>query len=140
MQNQPVKASPCPVTSFRLSAGNPAQDRELVARCGCLDLRLTYYVNWPIMVVFLTCTTLLLRSCSATVPRCSQGVKCIVHYQIPAAVDVYVHRCGRTARASAEGISVAMVAAKEMPRFSALLKVSAGATMHLCNRGAESLC
>ena len=56
-----------------------------------------------------------------------------MHYQIPAAVDVYVHRCGRTARASAEGISVAMVAAKEMPRFSALLKVRKKAAMDYCS-------
>lgn len=52
-----------------------------------------------------------------------QGVTCVVHYQIPAAVDVYVHRCGRTARAAAEGISVALVTPKESARFSALLKV-----------------
>lgn len=48
---------------------------------------------------------------------------CVVHYQVPAALDVYVHRCGRTARAEAEGISVALVTPKEAPRFAALLKV-----------------
>jgi len=48
----------------------------------------------------------------------------VVHYQIPAAADVYVHRCGRTARAAAEGISVALVAPKESVRFDALMRVS----------------
>ena len=47
----------------------------------------------------------------------------MVHYQLPAAPDVYVHRCGRTGRAAAEGISVALVASKEAARFTALWKV-----------------
>lgn len=36
----------------------------------------------------------------------------MVHYQLPASVDVYVHRSGRTARAEAEGISIALVTPK----------------------------
>lgn len=49
----------------------------------------------------------------------------MVHYQLPAAADVYVHRCGRTGRAAAEGISVALVVSKEVARFTALWKVNA---------------
>lgn len=47
----------------------------------------------------------------------------MIHYQIPAAVDIYIHRCGRTARAQNEGISVALVSPKEALRFRALRKV-----------------
>ena len=48
--------------------------------------------------------------------------RCVIHYQIPASVDVYVHRSGRTGRAEAEGISIALVTPKESARFLALLK------------------
>ena len=51
-------------------------------------------------------------------PRC----RCVIHYQLPASVDVYVHRSGRTARAEAEGIAIALVTPKENARFLALLK------------------
>lgn len=54
-----------------------------------------------------------------------QGVRCVVHYQIPASADVYVHRSGRTARAAEEGLAVALVTPREAPRFTALLRVSA---------------
>ena len=46
----------------------------------------------------------------------------IVHaLQIPPAVDVYVHRAGRTARAEADGLSIALVSPAEAPRFRALM-------------------
>ena len=48
--------------------------------------------------------------------------RCVIHYQIPASVDVYVHRSGRTGRAEAEGVSIALVTPKESARFLALLK------------------
>ena len=38
------------------------------------------------------------------------AVPLIVHYQLPLSAEVYIHRCGRTARAGREGVSVAMVA------------------------------
>ncbi|CAL8469133.1 g8674 [Coccomyxa elongata] len=50
------------------------------------------------------------------------GVRCVVHYQIPASADVYVHRCGRTARAAEDGLAVALVTPREAPRFTALLR------------------
>jgi len=51
-----------------------------------------------------------------------KGVRCVVHYQLPASVDTYVHRCGRTARADADGLTVAMVTPKENARHRALLR------------------
>jgi ATP-dependent RNA helicase DDX24/MAK5 len=51
-----------------------------------------------------------------------QDVKCVVHYQLPASVDVYVHRSGRTGRAASEGVAIALVTPKEAGRHQALLK------------------
>eukprot|EP00887_Chlorella_sp_A99_P006649 scaffold3.g6649.t1 len=51
-----------------------------------------------------------------------KDVRCVVHYQLPASVDVYVHRSGRTGRAEAEGLSIALVTPKENARFLALLR------------------
>ena len=50
-----------------------------------------------------------------------KNVMCVVHYQIPATADTYVHRSGRTARAEKDGISIAFVTPKEHGRFRALL-------------------
>ncbi|KDD74614.1 DEAD/DEAH box helicase, partial [Helicosporidium sp. ATCC 50920] len=50
------------------------------------------------------------------------GVACVVHYQLPATLDSYVHRSGRTARAEKEGLAVAMVMPKEAARYQALLR------------------
>ena len=47
----------------------------------------------------------------------------MVHYQIPASVDIYVHRSGRTARGDADGLAIALVAPKEAPRYAALQQV-----------------
>lgn len=38
-----------------------------------------------------------------------EGVDFVVHYQLPRSAEVYVHRSGRTARASASGLSIALV-------------------------------
>ena len=47
----------------------------------------------------------------------------MVHYQIPATVDVYVHRSGRTARANEDGLAVALVTPREAARYIALQQV-----------------
>ena len=50
-----------------------------------------------------------------------KNVECVIHYQVPASADTYVHRSGRTARAEKDGISIAFVTPKEHVRFRALL-------------------
>lgn len=50
-----------------------------------------------------------------------KDVKCVIHYQIPASVDTYVHRSGRTARAEEDGISIAFVTPQEHGRYRALM-------------------
>lgn len=37
------------------------------------------------------------------------GIDYVVHYQLPRSAEVYVHRSGRTARAAASGLSIALV-------------------------------
>ncbi|KAG7669560.1 hypothetical protein Ndes2526B_g05899 [Nannochloris sp. 'desiccata'] len=51
-----------------------------------------------------------------------KDVRCVVHYQLPASLDVYVHRSGRTARADKDGIAIALVTPKEDARYRALLR------------------
>lgn len=55
--------------------------------------------------------------------------RCVVHYQLPASADTYVHRAGRTARAGAEGLSVALIAPQEAPRWTALNRTMVSAVM-----------
>ena len=38
-----------------------------------------------------------------------EGVEYVVHYQLPRSAEVYVHRAGRTARAAASGLSIALI-------------------------------
>ncbi|KAI3973256.1 hypothetical protein MKW92_022598 [Papaver armeniacum] len=51
-----------------------------------------------------------------------RGVRTVVHYQLPQSADAYVHRCGRTARASADGCSIALINPNDKPKFSSLCK------------------
>ena len=47
----------------------------------------------------------------------------MVHYQLAPSADMYVHRSGRTGRAGAEGVSIALITPPEAQRFAALLQV-----------------
>ncbi|CAJ1950042.1 unnamed protein product [Sphenostylis stenocarpa] len=50
------------------------------------------------------------------------GVRTVVHYQLPHSAEVYVHRSGRTARASAEGCSIALISPRDTTKFASLCK------------------
>ncbi|KAH6581009.1 hypothetical protein BASA61_009270 [Batrachochytrium salamandrivorans] len=41
----------------------------------------------------------------------------VIHYQLPRAADIYVHRSGRTARANSEGVSVSLVCPEELTTY-----------------------
>ncbi|XP_068478000.1 DEAD-box ATP-dependent RNA helicase 13 isoform X2 [Phaseolus vulgaris] len=49
-------------------------------------------------------------------------VRTVVHYQLPHSAEVYVHRSGRTARASAEGCSIALISTRDTSKFASLCK------------------
>ncbi|KAG1662273.1 hypothetical protein FOA52_002162 [Chlamydomonas sp. UWO 241] len=51
-----------------------------------------------------------------------KGVRCVVHYQLPATTDTYIHRSGRTARAGEDGVIISLVTPKDAPRWSALTR------------------
>lgn len=46
----------------------------------------------------------------------------MIHYQLAASADVYVHRSGRTARAARDGLTIALVTPKEAARYQGLQK------------------
>ncbi|KAI3995744.1 hypothetical protein MKX01_007223 [Papaver californicum] len=50
------------------------------------------------------------------------GVRTVVHYQLPHSADAYVHRSGRTARANADGCSIALINPNDKPKFASLCK------------------
>lgn len=49
------------------------------------------------------------------------GVKYIVHYQLPRSSEIYVHRCGRTARAQKSGFSLALLAPEDKQTYRRLI-------------------
>ncbi|KAH9620972.1 hypothetical protein KSS87_023893 [Heliosperma pusillum] len=50
------------------------------------------------------------------------GVRTVIHYQLPHAAEVYVHRSGRTARASTDGCSITLVSPNDRLKFSTLCR------------------
>ncbi|KAG7577534.1 DEAD/DEAH box helicase domain [Arabidopsis thaliana x Arabidopsis arenosa] len=51
-----------------------------------------------------------------------KNVRTIIHYQLPHSAEVYVHRSGRTARAFADGCSIALIAPSDSSKFYTLCK------------------
>lgn len=49
-------------------------------------------------------------------------VRCVIHYNVPFAADLYIHRSGRTARVEADGLALSIVTPSETLRFNALFK------------------
>lgn len=50
------------------------------------------------------------------------GVRTVIHYQLPHSAEVYVHRSGRTARASGDGCSIALISPNDRSKFGSLCK------------------
>ncbi|XP_075523833.1 LOW QUALITY PROTEIN: DEAD-box ATP-dependent RNA helicase 13-like [Primulina tabacum] len=50
------------------------------------------------------------------------GVRTVIHYQLPLSAEVYVHRCGRTARAFTDGCSIVLISPSDASKFAALCK------------------
>nr|CCC94081.1 unnamed protein product [Trypanosoma congolense IL3000] len=50
-----------------------------------------------------------------------EGVRYVIHFQVPRSTDAYIHRCGRTARCGGTGLSVLMVNAQEHVSFNKLM-------------------
>ncbi|XP_068714327.1 ATP-dependent RNA helicase DDX24-like [Montipora foliosa] len=50
------------------------------------------------------------------------AVEHVIHYQVPKDPDLYIHRSGRTARASREGLSVVLVGPEEFGSYKKIMK------------------
>ncbi|MCO5591617.1 hypothetical protein L7F22_045606 [Adiantum nelumboides] len=48
------------------------------------------------------------------------GVRTVIHYQLPHSAEVYVHRSGRTARASDDGCSILLLTPSDQTKFRSL--------------------
>lgn len=53
-------------------------------------------------------------------------VRNVVHYQLPRTTEIYIHRCGRTARAGREGFSLSLIGPQDVPTLKKI--------QHLINR------
>ncbi|KAI6204915.1 RNA helicase [Aphelenchoides besseyi] len=51
-----------------------------------------------------------------------QGIENVIHYQIPRTAEDYVHRSGRTARASRNGMSIMILDPKDVTRYRKICK------------------
>ena len=54
------------------------------------------------------------------------NVQNIVHYQMPENAEVYLHRCGRTARIGKEGLSFSLFAPEDEKKFRLIYKILKG--------------
>ncbi|MQL74310.1 hypothetical protein Taro_006686 [Colocasia esculenta] len=50
------------------------------------------------------------------------GVRTVIHYQLPHSAEVYIHRSGRTARASSDGCCIALISPTDRAKFFSLCK------------------
>ncbi len=50
------------------------------------------------------------------------GVMHVIHYQVPRSAEIYVHRSGRTARSTSEGLSVMLISPDEINPYRKILK------------------
>jgi ATP-dependent RNA helicase DDX24/MAK5 len=51
-----------------------------------------------------------------------ENVQHVIHYQVPITGEDYVHRSGRSARASMEGLSILLIEPSEVKNFVKLQK------------------
>lgn len=56
------------------------------------------------------------------------NIQHVIHYQVPRTAEVYIHRSGRTARASQEGLSILLIESAEVSRYHQLCKTLNRAT------------
>jgi ATP-dependent RNA helicase DDX27 len=58
------------------------------------------------------------------------GIKTVINYDMPATYQVYVHRCGRTARGDASGRAVSLVGEQDRAILKLALKNSKDSVKH----------
>ncbi|CAM6046951.1 unnamed protein product [Sphagnum compactum] len=51
-----------------------------------------------------------------------EGIRTVIHYQLPHSAEMYVHRSGRTARADTDGCSIALISPADRSKYSTLCR------------------
>ncbi|CAM6024096.1 unnamed protein product [Sphagnum balticum] len=51
-----------------------------------------------------------------------EGIRTVIHYQLPHSAEMYVHRSGRTARADTDGCSIALISPADRTKYSTLCR------------------
>jgi ATP-dependent RNA helicase DDX24/MAK5 len=51
-----------------------------------------------------------------------KGIENVIHYQIPRTAEDYVHRSGRTARASQRGMTIMLLDPQDVSRYRKICK------------------
>lgn len=57
------------------------------------------------------------------------NVKLVIHYHMPRDFDTFIHRCGRTARADTEGLSILIADADDHKRFNSFVRDLGGSNV-----------
>uniref|UniRef100_A0A915PY16 ATP-dependent RNA helicase n=1 Tax=Setaria digitata TaxID=48799 RepID=A0A915PY16_9BILA len=51
-----------------------------------------------------------------------RDVEHVIHYQVPKTAEIYIHRCGRTARAAKEGLAVLLIDSQDVHYYQKICK------------------
>ncbi|EFO18351.2 hypothetical protein LOAG_10144 [Loa loa] len=51
-----------------------------------------------------------------------RDVQHVIHYQVPKTAELYIHRCGRTARATKEGLAVLLIDSQDVPYYQRICR------------------
>lgn len=51
-----------------------------------------------------------------------KGIENVIHYEVPRQTELYVHRSGRTARLSADGLSVIIVGPQDVVHYRNIIR------------------
>ncbi|CAG9537424.1 unnamed protein product [Cercopithifilaria johnstoni] len=51
-----------------------------------------------------------------------RDVQHVIHYQVPKTAEIYIHRCGRTARAMKEGLAILLIDSQDVPYYQRICR------------------
>ncbi|VDK71303.1 unnamed protein product [Onchocerca ochengi] len=51
-----------------------------------------------------------------------RDVQHVIHYQVPKTAELYIHRCGRTARATKEGLAILLLDSQDVPYYQRICR------------------
>ncbi|VDK86056.1 unnamed protein product [Litomosoides sigmodontis] len=51
-----------------------------------------------------------------------RDVQHVIHYQVPRTAELYIHRCGRTARATKDGLAILLIDSQDVPYYQRICR------------------